>query len=113
MAITKIYAQLKCADLGVSAVWFTKLFGRTEDVNPMAGLKEWHLNSSAGFQLVEDPSSKGDGNMTLLVDNLNNEKNRLADANLQPSDITVGDFASFLEVTDPDGNTITLASPKS
>src|SRR5438128_1738632 len=70
MPLTKIYANLSCSDLADSTAWFGKIFARSPDARPMAGLAEWHHESSSGFQLYQDPDKAGNGTMTLIVEDL-------------------------------------------
>lgn len=112
MALIKVYAQLNCTDIKSSAQWYQKLFGRRSDVNPMDGLKEWHHGSDAGFQLACMPDGAGHGSITLIVSDLASEHGRLVKAGLNVGEIVVGDFASFAQLSDPDGNTVILAEPR-
>ncbi len=112
MPIQKLYAQLSCADLKTSAAWCGQLFGRSHDIAPMDGLKEWHHGDGAGFQLVSNPDGAGHGAMTLILAELPAEHERFMKAGLVVGDIVTGDFASFAQLSDPDGNTVVLAEPK-
>ncbi|SDG65630.1 VOC family protein [Sulfitobacter delicatus] len=112
MAIRKIYAQLNCTNTKSSADWYQKLFGRRSDADPMGGLKEWHHGADSGFQLVTNPDLAGHGSMTLIVSDLASEHERLVKAGLKVGKIVVGDFASFTQLSDPDGNTVVMAEPK-
>lgn len=112
MALQKIFAQLNCTDIDASADWYRTLFGRASDVEPMDGLMEWHHGKDAGFQLVCRPEGAGEGSMTLIVSDLAQEHARLAEAGLETGEIVAGEFASFVQMNDPDGNTVVLAEPK-
>lgn len=112
MALNKIFAQLNCTDIDASADWYRELFGRIHDEDPMDGLKEWHHGDGAGFQLVLNPGGAGHGSMTLIVSGLVHECERLVGVGLKVGEMVVGDFASFAQTSDPDGNTIVLAEPK-
>lgn len=111
MAIEKIYAQLSCRDLQQSADWFARLFDRAPDARPMAGLAEWHHANSAGFQLFEDASTAGKGTLTLIVSDLQDERSRLANAGLRPSEVEPADTVSLVRLRDPDENLVVLAQP--
>ncbi|KFB11423.1 VOC family protein [Nitratireductor basaltis] len=112
MALLKLFAQLNCSDIRSSADWYQKLFGRRSDVDPMDGLKEWHHGADAGFQLVSNSEHAGHGSMTLIVRDLAGEHERLVKAGLSVGEIVEGDFASFAQLEDPDGNMVVLAEPK-
>lgn len=111
MTLSKILAQLKCTDMERSTVWFGKLFGRAPDAAPMDGLHEWHHADSAGFQLVKGESGAGQGCMTLIVEDLAGEIERLRDAGVETGETRRGDVATICQLCDPDGNMIVLAEP--
>jgi hypothetical protein len=113
MPIRAIYAHLSCVSLANSAAWFAKLFGRPPDARPMAGLVEWHLGHAAGLQLFEDPTNSGHGTLTLLVDGLWDEHERLSAAHLNPGDAEEADTVSLIRLRDPDGNLVVFAEPTS
>ena len=112
MTLLKIYAQLNCTDIQSSSDWYRALFARPNDVDPMDGLMEWHQGRNAGFQLVFNPHGAGRGSMTLIVSDLAGEHERRMKAGLEVGEILIGDFASFVKLNDPDGNTVVLAEPK-
>ncbi|UVC12381.1 VOC family protein (plasmid) [Rhizobium sp. TH2] len=112
MSLTKIYANLSCSDLAASAAWFGKLFGRSPDARPMAGLAEWHHASSAGFQLHQNPDNAGRGTITLIVDDLVVEIARLGEEGIITGKIEEADYTSIVRLQDPDGNLVVLAQPK-
>ena len=111
MSIAKIYAQLACSDHAESTSWFERLFGRVPDARPMVGLAEWHHRDAAGLQLFQDPFNAGRGTVTLITDNLREERARLAASGLAPPDIEPADTVSLLRLHDPDGNLVVLAQP--
>jgi hypothetical protein len=112
MPIKKIFAHLNCSDLGESIDWFSRLFGRAPDERPMDGLAEWHHQTDAGFQLFEDPLDAGHGTLTLIVEGLRYEYERLLGAGLDPGEIEGADTVSLIRLHDPDDNLIVFASPK-
>jgi hypothetical protein len=112
MPLTKIYANLSCSDLADSAAWFGKIFARSPDARPMAGLAEWHHEASSGFQLYQDPDKAGNGTMTLIVDDLVVEIARLGEEGIVTGKIEEADYTSIVRLEDPDGNLVVLAQPK-
>ncbi|MEL6800721.1 MAG: VOC family protein [Pseudomonadota bacterium] len=110
MAIEKLLAQVTCTDLSVSADWYGRLFERPADLAPMTGLLEWH-HGTAGLQLLENLDSAGRGGLTVIVSGLAAERVRISKAGLVPGEIVTGDFATFFQVKDPDGNAIIFAEP--
>jgi hypothetical protein len=110
--IKKIYAHLSCSDLGESIDWFTRLFGRAPDDRPMGGLAEWHHEANAGFQLFENPKDAGRGTLTLIIEGLRYEYERLTGAGLTPGEIEAADTVSLIRLHDPDDNLIVFAMLK-
>jgi hypothetical protein len=113
MTFKKILAQVSCADLSSSQVWYERLFGRKPDACPMAGLVEWHQEDSGGLQLFENKDHAGHGTLTLIVDGLKDEHTRLENAGLSPGDVEPALSTSLVRLRDPDGNLIVLAQPGS
>jgi hypothetical protein len=111
MAIEKIFAHVSCLNLDRSKRWYTKLFGRAADAEPMPHLAEWHHGSDAGMQLFEDKTSAGKSTLTLIVNALTDEHERLASRGLSPGAVEGGEKISLLRMKDPDGNLVVLAQP--
>ncbi len=112
MSLRAIYAQLSCSDVGSSVTWFSRVFARAPDAEPMPGLAEWHHGEQAGFQLHENPANAGSGVLTLVVAGLRDEHARLEDAGLSPGAIEEADDTWIARMKDPDGNLVVLAEPK-
>lgn len=111
MAIETLYAQIACADLNRSLIWFGRLFGRAPDARPMKGLAEWRHGPTAGPQLFENAADAGHGALTLVVSGLREEPARLAEAGLAPGEVEAADSNSLVKLSDPDGNPVVLAEP--
>jgi catechol 2,3-dioxygenase-like lactoylglutathione lyase family enzyme len=108
MPITRIFANLSCRDLATSTRWFAAVFGREPDRNPMTGLHEWD-RGDAGLQLYEKPEDAGRGTLTLIVDDIHEERRRLSEAGLAVTEIERADYTAIMRLRDPDGNLIVLA----
>lgn len=111
MKLRKIYAHLDCCDLTVAITWFEALFDRSPDARPMAGLAEWHHGAGAGFQLFENAADAGRGTLTLIVDDLRGEAERLNAAGLRPGEVEPATRAELVQLRDPDGNRVVLVEP--
>ena len=111
MTLAAIYAHLSCSDLTRSSAWFTSLFGREPDARPMAGLAEWHHQTTAGFQLFEHARNAGHGTLTLIVAAVRDEHARLVRARLDPGEVEAADDTTIVRLRDPDGNLVVLAQP--
>lgn len=111
MPIVKLYAQLSCSDLSQSLPWFEKLFARGPDDRPMDGLAEWHHGDDAGLQLFENKKDAGHGTLTLIVEGLRDERQRLNEAGLSPGPVEPATSTSLVKLVDPDNNTVVIAQP--
>ena len=109
MRLVRIFAHLSCSKLEASEPWFESLFGRAPDARPMPGLSEWHQDESAGLQLFENAVDAGRGTLTLIVDDLRAEHERLTAAGLDPGDVEPATSTSLVQLRDPDGNLVVLA----
>ncbi len=112
MAIATIFANISCRDLGVSAAWYEKLFGKPPLRRPMPGLAEWQFTDSAEVQVHESPENAGHSVLTLGVLPLEPERRRLETAGLKPGAIETADDYYLLRLRDPDGNLVVLASAR-
>ena len=110
MTLRRIFAHLSCRDLEASSDWSCKVFGRAPDAAPMDGLREWH-QGDGGFQLFQDGDSAGYGTMTLIVDDLASELDRLRSSGVEIAETSTGDVAMICQLRDPDSNLIVLAEP--
>lgn len=109
MTLRKVYAHLNCSDLDESIRWFAAIFARGPDVRPMEGLAEWHHGDSAGFQLFQNSKDAGHGTLTLIVDGLEDERQRIDAAGLSPGDIEAASYVKLVRLRDPDENLVVLA----
>lgn len=110
MAIETIFANVSCGDLAASEAWYAKLFGKPATRHPMARLAEWQLTESAELQLYEDKTKAGHSTLTLGVMPLGKERERIADAGLDPGPIEPASDFYIVRLRDPDGNLVVLAS---
>lgn len=112
MPLSRIFAHLSCSNLPTSRTWFEKLFGRAPDAHPMNGLAEWHHGGNAGLQLFENAQHAGRGTLTLIVEGLSGERERLEKAGLEPGEIEPATSARLVRLHDPDGNLVVMAEPE-
>lgn len=109
MAFTNLLAVLPVADVETSRPWFTALFGRPEDNNPMPSLIEWQVLRGAWLQVFCDADRAGSGLFNLAVDDLDATLAELRARGLEPGEVVEANKGVRLSaLTDPDGNTITV-----
>jgi hypothetical protein len=109
MSLHKVYAHLNCSNLDASIRWFSAIFSRGPDARPMEGLAEWHHGDTAGFQLFQNADDAGHGTLTLIVEALEHERDRLDTAGLSPGDIEAASYVKLIRLRDPDENLVVLA----
>jgi hypothetical protein len=112
VSIATIFANVSCSDINVSAPWYEALFGVTPIRRPMRTLVEWQFSDSAEVQLYESKEHSGHSTLTLGVLPLEQERQRLEQAGLQPGKIEETDGYFILRLRDPDGNLVVFASAK-
>jgi len=109
MTIQHTLAVLPVTDVETSRRWYTTLFDRAEDNNPMESLIEWQVLPGAWLQVFEDATRAGSGLFNVAVDDLDGYLAELRRRGLAPGEITVaGKGVRLSALTDPDGNTITV-----
>lgn len=113
MTLQKIYTAFLTADLAAAESWYTRLLGRGPDNRPMPSLVQWELFSGAGLALSTDKEIAGKGVAFLYVDDVAAERRRLKELGIALGDDITGDYSTLAQVSDPDGNLLTLATPPS
>lgn len=109
MAIEKILAVVSVRDLDASRAWYSTLFGREPDNNPMPSLVEWNVVGSGWVQVSVDADRAGSSLLNVAVSDLDADRQRLIDRGLEPSEIqNVNKGVQLSALTDPDGNTVTM-----
>lgn len=109
LPVSAVLAGLPVSDMAVSAEWLSRLLGRPADAQPMDGLSDWYFDGGGTIQLVLDPQRAGGGILTLQVNELSAARSALADRGIDLTfDDTTSSKVKFGEVSDPDGNLVTL-----
>jgi predicted enzyme related to lactoylglutathione lyase len=102
-------AVVTVANFGAGLEWYQRFFGRAADQRPMDGLAEWRITDTGVVQLVHDPDRAGRALLTLGVTDLDETTTRLAGLGIATGEVVEGVIARIASITDPEGNTITLA----
>ena len=107
MSIDHVLAVVPVVDAGKSQRWYSSLFGRPADNNPMPTLVEWQVVPGAWVQVFSDPQRAGSGLLNFAVDDLEGHLAQVRKRGLEPEDIVEANKGVRLStITDPDGNTI-------
>lgn len=111
MYLEKIYTSLLTADLAAAEKWYGKFFGRGPDNRPMATLVQWEFSDHGGFMLSDSDEIASRGAAFFYVADLEVERERLRGVGIVLGDDIEGDYSMLAQVSDPDGNLLTLATP--
>jgi predicted enzyme related to lactoylglutathione lyase len=109
MAIEHLLAVVPVSDVDRSHRWYSSLFGRTADNNPMPTLVEWQVRPGSWVQIFFDPERAGSGLLNFAVDDLEAHLAEVGARGIEGEpvvDATKGVRLSTL--TDPDGNLLRL-----
>ena len=112
MTITNALAGIAVDNLGQALPWYELLFGRPADSRPLGDVAEWKLPTDGWIQVTTDADRAGASTLTLIVDDLAGELQRLKDVGIEPVAKSMGDFFKTAKLRDPDGNQIVLSQPR-
>ena len=109
MSIDHLLSVVPVADLQRSNRWYTTLFGRGADNNPMPTLVEWQVLPGGWVQVFTDGERAGSGLLNFAVDDLDSHRAELRSRGLDPGEVVTADKGVRLStLADPDGNLIRL-----
>lgn len=109
MSIGHVLAVVHVRDIGTAGQWYTSLFGRAADNNPMPTLTEWQVLPGAWVQVFHDPERAGTDEINFAVDDLESHIAELRAGGLDPGDIIDASKGVRLSrFPDPDGNIVGL-----
>ncbi|HEX4430483.1 MAG TPA: VOC family protein [Frankiaceae bacterium] len=108
MAVTSILAQSTVSDLDTAQRWYTTLWERGPDAQPMPGLLEWHLGETAGLQVWSEPERAGRSTVVIGSDDIDALAARLAAAGFEHEGPQPGGGSRILQLVDPDGNRVVM-----
>jgi catechol 2,3-dioxygenase-like lactoylglutathione lyase family enzyme len=113
MEIQGMYAALATASMEKAERFYTLLFGREPDDRPMDGLIQWRNVAGANIQIFHNKENAGSGRITIVVPEMGRARRSLEGMGVELADESTGDYGKIAQLTDPDGNLITLAEPPS
>jgi glyoxylase I family protein len=104
-----VLAVVAVSDIEAGRAWYTKLFGREPDNNPMPNLVEWRVTDGGWVQVTEDPMRAGNGMLNLAVSDIEEGTRELREMGLETGEIIDANKGVRLcPIADPDNNTIQL-----
>ncbi|WP_230424541.1 VOC family protein [Prauserella cavernicola] len=100
---------MSVSNISAAEEFYTRLFGRPRDNNPMPNLVEWRLNDGGWLQVHEDTERAGATQVNFAVDDLTALRTELTGRGLRPgAEEQVNKGVRLSLITDPDGNRITF-----
>ncbi|OBI74610.1 VOC family protein [Mycobacterium sp. E740] len=109
MSIDHVLAVVPVTDIEAARRWYTSLFDRAPDNNPMPTLVEWQVRPGAWVQVFHDPRRAGGAMVNFAVDDLERHLAELRDRGLSPEEIVAADKGVRLsKLEDSDGNEIRI-----
>lgn len=111
ITVQGIYAVAIVTDFDAAISWYAAFMGRPADDRPFPGMAQWRNMGAAGLQVWQDERRAGQSMMTIVVPDLEGEKQRLAPLGLKFENEARGDFGAVAQVFDLEGNQINLTEP--
>lgn len=109
MSITTALSTVAVRDLEEAKKFYSDLFGRGPDLEPMPTLAQWDIDNGGGVQVVEQPESSGSSMVTLLVTAFDGFLEELGEKGIEHGDVISGVISRVTQAHDPAGNVVTFA----
>lgn len=94
------------SDLPKSKDWYSRLFGKSPDLEPFPGNIEFKIGG-AWVQISKGEVKASSWSLQLEVSDLSSERERLREGGIEATEIkTVPDVISYFDLRDPDGNSM-------
>lgn len=107
--VEHVLAVVAVSDIEQGRSWYTKLFGRAPDNNPMTNLVEWQVVDGGWVQVTEDPARAGSSMLNLAVSDIEEGVREVRECGLNPGEIVEANKGVRLSaISDPDNNAIQL-----
>jgi len=109
MKISYLFAGLVVTDRDQAAEWYERLLGQPAYLYPNEAEAAWRLGESVSLYLLADPPRAGRGVLTLVVEDLDAERDLLRARGIVAGPVEeVGEAGRKCVIPDPDGNEIAL-----
>ncbi|MGV0850328.1 VOC family protein [Mycolicibacterium phlei] len=104
-----IAAVVAVSDYPAGRAWYSRLFGREPDLEPIENVGEWQITATAWLQLMQDHTCAGHTAVRLGVDDLDAQIDELQCLGVTIGEVVViADLVKVLDVLDPDGNEVSF-----
>jgi catechol 2,3-dioxygenase-like lactoylglutathione lyase family enzyme len=108
MAVTHTFAGLPVSDYAAAYEWYVRLLGRPADMFPHEREAVWQLTPTSSIYVVQDSERAGSGLVTLALDDLDANEERLSAEGLALTERSGGASPRRLLIKDADGNSLTF-----
>ncbi|WP_156188141.1 VOC family protein [Arsenicicoccus sp. oral taxon 190] len=110
MQIHELIATVFVDDKPRAWEWYSRLLGRPWDAEPdQAGCRAWEIRPGSWLQVVGRGEDDASTSVALAVPSATAARHELRSRGIDAAEPwTIDGFATFVEVRDPEGNTITL-----
>lgn len=107
--VEHVLAVVAVSDIEAGRSWYSKLFGRDPDNNPMPNLVEWQVTDGGWVQVTEDRRRAGNGLLNLAVSDIDEGVREVRACGLDTGEIVEANKGVRLcAIADPDANMIHL-----
>jgi catechol 2,3-dioxygenase-like lactoylglutathione lyase family enzyme len=104
-----VLAVVAVSDIEEGRAWYTRLFGREPDNNPMPNLVEWQVTDGGWVQVTEDSVRAGNGMLNLALSDFEEGVREVREMGLGTGEIIdANKGVRLFPITDPDDNMIHL-----
>jgi predicted enzyme related to lactoylglutathione lyase len=110
MSIEYVFAGLAVTRLDAAIEWYERLLGNPPDMRPNEREATWQVTQTASVYIVADDDRAGHSAVTMFVDDLDAELDRITSGGIAVGEIeTAPGLFRRVKISDPDGNAIQLA----
>lgn len=109
MSIAVALSTVAVKDLSGAREFYSRLFGRGPDMEPMPTLAQWDIQNGGGVQVVEQSEGSGSSMVTLLATDFDGLLKELSEKRIERGEVIDGVISRVTQVSDPAGNIITFA----
>ena len=107
-----LFAGLRVRDIAAARDWYERVFDGSPDLVPHEREVAWQLAQEGWIYVLEEPENAGGGLVTLVVEELDAEVERLRERGVEAELVTEGRVRKAV-VRDVDGNEIAFGQPPS
>jgi predicted enzyme related to lactoylglutathione lyase len=110
MSIEYVFAGLAVTRIDPAIEWYERLLGKPPDMRPNEREATWQITQTASVYIVADENRAGHSAVTMFVDDLDAELDRITRGGIAVGEIeTAPGLFRRVKISDPDGNAIQLA----